>query len=289
LRVRLDFDGHLPRRQMEDELLPSARGDLPRRRRRLIFDFFKRRRRERIVSEPFPREWRAILERDVPRVRTLNDDERRRLEQKIQIFLAEKPFEGCNGLTITDEIRVTIAAEACFLLLGRDDDDDYPALDVILVYPSAYRGKIVRNDGGVVIEGETSRLGESWSRGVVVLAWDDVLRGARAPGDGHDVVLHEFAHQLDQEDGAADGAPLLPDRRMYGAWSRVLGAEYARLVEADEEGKKTLLDKYGATDPAEFFAVATETFFERPQQMKKRHPELYEQLAAFYRQDPASR
>jgi Mlc titration factor MtfA (ptsG expression regulator) len=255
----------------------------------MIFDFFKKRHREKVAAQPFPEGWREILARNVPRLRTLGEDERHLLEQKILVFLDEKPFEGCNGLEITDEIRVTIAAEACLLLLGRDDDDDYPALDVILVYPSAYRGTITRHDGGVVIEGETTRLGESSSRGIVVLAWDDVLRGARAPGDGHDVVIHEFAHQLDQEDGAADGAPVLSRRANYASWSKVLGKEYARLVADDEAGRKTLLDKYGATDPAEFFAVATEAFFERPKQLQAKHPELYEQLASFYKQDPAAR
>jgi Mlc titration factor MtfA (ptsG expression regulator) len=132
------------------------------------------------------------------------------------------------------------------------------------------------------------RLGESWHRGAVVLAWDDVLHGAADPRDGHDVVLHEFAHQLDQEDGAANGAPRLPKPSMYAAWARVLGEEFEGLAESREQHRRTVLDKYGATNPAEFFAVATEAFFEKPLQLRKRHAELYEQLAAFYRQDPAS-
>lgn len=255
----------------------------------MIFDFWKKRRRDKVAAQPFPEEWRAILARNVPRLSQLSEEERHRLEQKILVFLDEKPFEGCGGLEITDEIRVTIAAEACLLLLGRDDDDDYPDLDTILVYPSTFVAKTEQRAGAVVIEGPSARLGESWRRGLVVLAWDDVLRGARRPSDGHDVVLHEFAHQLDTEDGAADGAPLLPQRAMYQTWARVLGAEYERLIEDDERGRATVLDTYGATSPAEFFAVATEAFFEKPRQLKERHGELYEQLRAFYRQDPAAR
>ena len=135
-------------------------------------------------------------------------------------------------------------------------------------------------------EGPQGRLGEAWTSGVVVLSWDDVQLGAADVRDGHNVVLHEFAHQLDQEDGSADGAPILPRRSMYSAWGRVLGAEYEELREAAETGKKSVLDAYGATEPAEFFAVATEAFFEKPIQLKKKHPELYEELKSFYGQDP---
>lgn len=254
----------------------------------MIFGYLRERRRAKLRAQPFPDEWRAVLARNVPYVSLLNEDERRELEGHVQVFLDEKSFEGCGGLELTDEIRVTVAADACLLLLGRETDY-YPELASILVYPSAYRAKVARAAGGVVIEGEDARLGESHSRGIVVLAWDDVLRGARDVRDGHDVVLHEFAHQLDQESGDADGAPILEKRAMYGAWARVLGAEYERLLDDDDAGRRTVLDRYGATSPAEFFAVATEAFFEKPLQMRAKHPELYEQLRGYYRQDPAKR
>ena len=140
---------------------------------------------------------------------------------------------------------------------------------------------------GVVREGVSVRLGEAWQHGPVILSWDDVLHGAADIHDGHNVVLHEFAHQLDQEAGAAEGAPILPTRSMYVAWARVLSAEYTRLQEDVKHGRKTIIDKYGAVNPAEFFAVATECFFEKARQLKEKHPELYEELRIFYRQDPA--
>ena len=121
----------------------------------------------------------------------------------------------------------------------------------------------------------------------MVLSWDDVLAGAADIHDGHNVVLHEFAHQLDKEAGYGDGAPDLPQRSMYVAWARVLSAEYAHLVDAIHQNHPTVLDPYGATNPAEFFAVATEAFFEKPAALKSLHPELYEQLRQFYEQDPA--
>jgi Mlc titration factor MtfA (ptsG expression regulator) len=205
------------------------------------------------------------------------------------VFLDEKSFEGCGGLAITDEIRVTIAGQACILLLGRQTDY-YPQLRTILVYPHRYLADHREHlPDGSVREGVHARLGESWCRGPVVLAWDDVLRGAADIHDGHNVVFHEFAHQLDGESGANEGAPVLPRRSMYIAWARVLGHEYEHLIDELKHHRRTFIDAYGATSPAEFFAVVTEAFFEQSIQLKRRHPELYDQLVAFYQQDPASR
>lgn len=251
-----------------------------------MLSFLTRRRREAIRAEPFPEAWREILERNMPRARRLSPEDRRELEGHVQVFLAEKSFEGCGGLEITDEIRVTIAGHACLLLLRREGAE-YAGLDSIVVYPSAYVAASTRVEGGVVIESRDVRLGESWHRGTVVLAWDSVLHGATNARDGHNVVLHELAHQLDAEDGDMDGAPALPLRSMYTAWARVLGEEFAELCERVHRGRRTDLDPYGATSPPEFFAVVTEAFFETPARLRRRHPELYEQLAAFYRQDPA--
>ncbi len=252
-----------------------------------MFGFFTRRRRERLRARPFPAAWLRAIEEHVPYYQKLSEADREELRGHIQVFMAEKTFEGCGGLELTEAIKAVIAAQACLLLLHRETDY-YRRLSTILVYPSAYVAKGVEPlGGGFVLEGMQGRLGEAWQDGVVVLSWDDVRSGASDVKDGHNVVLHEFAHQLDQEDGAADGAPILERRGLYVAWARVLGAEYERLRLDGKKHRKTVLDTYGATQPAEFFAVATECFFEKPAQMKKKHPELYDELKEYYRQDPA--
>jgi len=248
---------------------------------------FKKRRREELRRRPLPAEQRAIVRRNVPSVATLSDDDQRELEGHIQVFLAEKTFEACGGLAMTDEIKLTIAAQACLLLLHRETGY-YPELTSILVYPSAYIVKNTRQKlGNLVVESDQVRLGESWVRGAVVLAWDAVQCGAANPHDGRNVVLHEFAHQLDAEDGAMNGAPDLGRRSSYSAWAHALGAEYEELLERVATHKPADIDTYGAISPAEFFAVVTEAFFEMGGQLKREHPELYEVLRAFYRQDPA--
>jgi Mlc titration factor MtfA (ptsG expression regulator) len=253
----------------------------------LVFAYFKRRRHERLRSAPFPADWLETIKRNVRFYACLPEQDRRELKGLVQIFLAEKIFEGCGGLELSDEMKVTVAAQACLLLLHRQTDV-YPRLDTILIYPSAYVAKSVKPIGGpVVLEGESARLGESWTSGVVILSWNDVQAGASDIHDGQNLVLHEFAHQLDREDGAINGTPLLEQRSHYLAWGRVLNTEYERLKRDRRLGRATVLDDYGATDPAEFFAVATECFFEKPRVLRKRHPALYEELKTFYRQDPA--
>ena len=249
--------------------------------------WLKNRKRRRLKAVPFSASWSEIIDRNVPYQRLLSEEDRRELRGDIQIFLAEKTFEGCGGLQVTDEIRATIAAQACLLILHRETDY-YPLLRTILVYPSAYVAPMTESVGrGVIREGVSVRLGESWQQGNVILSWDDVLRGAADIHDGQNVVLHEFAHQLDQEGGSAGGAPVLPRRSMYVAWARVLGAEYAQLKKDSQCGRKNVLDQYGATNPAEFFAVATECFFEKGSLLRLKHPELYEELKLYYQQDPA--
>jgi MtfA peptidase len=187
-----------------------------------MFGLFRNRRRERLRSQPFPPAWLTVIERNVSIYNRLPEADQRELQGHIQVFLSEKHFEGCGGLALTDEIKVTIAAQACLLLLHRETGY-YPRLITILVYPHAYVARSVEPIGrGVVLEGETARLGEAWKEGVVVLSWDDVRRGASDLHDGHNVVLHEFAHQLDQQDGTADGAPILEHRSRYVTWARVL-------------------------------------------------------------------
>jgi len=249
----------------------------------------RRRRRERLRAMPFKPEWRRIIERNVPLYSRLRDDDRAELLGHTQVFIAEKLWEGCGGLELTDEIRVTIAAQACILLLHRDTDY-YPRVKVILVYPSSYVEDSERNIGGGIWEaGEQHRLGHTQQQlGAIVLAWDAALHGSRVYDDGHNLVLHEFAHQLDFEGTGTDGTPLLDTRQQYLSWARVLGAEYEQLRKLDDEGETSFLDSYGATNPAEFFAVVTEFFFERPAELLTKHPALYGELKGFYRQDPAA-
>ena len=252
-----------------------------------VFAFSKKARREALRAQPTSAEWRAIVDSNVPYAALLEADDRQDLEALMRIFLAEKRFEGCGGLAITDEMRVTIAAQACLLLLHRQTDM-YPDLETILVYPHPYRARDERRVGPVVVEGDGARLGESWTRGVVVLAWDHVNAATHPAAEGHNLVLHEFAHQLDAEDGAMDGAPPVGGRARYVQWARVLGAEYNDLSTRLRDGRASDVDPYGSTSPAEFFAVVTEMFFERPRQLRRSHPDLYAELSTFYRQGPAA-
>lgn len=250
--------------------------------------YLTERKRRRLRERPFPAAWREILKHRVPYVRILPVDLQLQLKRHIQVFLAEKTFIGCDGLTITDEMRVTIAAQACLLILNRARGY-YPKLREILVYPSSFVVEREHTDGiGVAHHARQVLAGESWERGQVVLSWHDTLAGAATPDDGQNVVIHEFAHQLDQETGAANGAPVLPRRDQYARWAKVLGAEFRHLQTAASEQQETLFNNYGASDPAEFFAVISEVFFEQPRRMADEHPALYRELALFYRLDPLS-
>jgi Mlc titration factor MtfA (ptsG expression regulator) len=246
------------------------------------------RRRRRLRSQPFPAEWRDILKRRMPYFRRLPTDLQIQLKKHILVFVAEKTFIGCKGLVITDEMRVTIAAQACLLILNRRTGY-YPNLRQILVYPGAFIVNRVQTDGiGVLQEQRQVLSGESWSQGQVILSWEDALEGAAVPDDGRNVVIHEFAHQLDQESGHANGAPILPRREHYERWSQVMNEEFGKLQEQTRRGEPLLLSHYGATNPAEFFAVVSEVFFEQPQQLAAEYPALYGELGRFYRVDPLS-
>ncbi len=253
----------------------------------MIFGLLKQHRRRRLRAQPFPKEWLRTIERNAPFFRRLSVNDQTELLGHIQVFLAEKRFEGCGGLELTDEISVTIAAQACLLLLHRKTDY-FPRLLTILVYPSMYMVDEKRHfQGPVWEEGRMARLGETGRQlGALVLAWDAAKSGAADPSDGKNVVLHEFAHQLDFENDAADGAPALATLEQRLSWREVMRVEFASLRAADETGIPTLLDTYGATDPAEFFAISTEAFFERPCALRTRHPKLYAELQSYFRQDP---
>jgi Mlc titration factor MtfA (ptsG expression regulator) len=253
----------------------------------MLFAWLDRRRRRRLLATSFPAEWLKHICRNVAVYEFLTESDKARLRDDLRVFIAEKSWEGCGGLTLTDEIQVAIAAQACLLLLGIEHDY-FSQARTILVYPTAYRspdGEV--GPDGVVREG-IGRAGEAWRRGPVVLAWDEVQAGGQNHQDGRNVVLHEFAHQLDFLDGLGDGTPPLKDAEEYREWQRVMTAEFDRLRADVAYGRATLLDAYGATNPAEFFAVATECFFEKPRQLQERHPEVYGVLRSYYCQDPAS-
>jgi Mlc titration factor MtfA (ptsG expression regulator) len=236
----------------------------------------------------FRHEWIVYLRNNLPLYNRLPSELQERLHQKIGQFVGATFFEGCNGLELDDEMILTVAAQACILVLNHKERP-YPELNTVLLYPTAFT-KWTESSGpaGTIIKREVKCLGESWSNGTVILAWDSVRHGAQNIYDGHNVTFHEFAHQLDSRDGDNDGVPQLPSREAYLTWATVLGSHSGAFIERVQRRKKTLLDPYGATNPAEYFAVATETFFEKPRQLKQQQPELYAELDAFYQLDPAS-
>ena len=253
-----------------------------------MFSWLKRRRRRKLLREPFPEKWRPSLE-EVRLYAQLAPQQRAQLEEILRIIIAEKHWEECGGMSITDEVKVVIAALAAVPLINLRHDY-YRNVMSILVYPDTF--KVPNRQiqaGGIVHEGSTSTLGLASMQGPVVLAWDAVRRGNENAEDGRNVVLHEFAHKLDMLDRFADGAPPLGSRQQYRAWARIMNEEYDHLREQIRKGRRTLLDRYGAINPAEFFAVATEHFFEQPRQMRRKHEELYGLLVEYYRQDPAGR
>lgn len=245
-------------------------------------------RRARIRRRPFPPAWRQVLRQQMPLFRRLPADLQLQLKGHAQVLLAEKPFIGCAGLLVTDEMRVLIAAQAALLLFNRRTGY-FPNLRQILVYPGAFVAhRSTVEPGGVTREARQVLAGESWQRGQVILAWNAVLEGAAAPDEGRNVVIHEFAHQLDQETGVANGAPFLGRRERYAQWAAVLSAEFQRLRERVARGEPGLIDTYGASDPAEFFAVVSEAFFGRSPELAAAHPALYRQLVDYYGIDPLS-
>lgn len=239
-------------------------------------------------EEPFvfKDEWVDYLKNNLPLYGRLPEDLQEALHQKIGQFIRTTFFEGCGGLELDDEIILTVAAQAC-LLVVRHEGEPYPRLNTVLLYPAAFVSTSTSaGPGGTLIEREVTCLGESWENGTVILAWDSVKNGASNIFDGHNVTFHEFAHQLDSLDGDTDGVPLLPSEEAYQTWANVFAKHCELLIDEVRRGKKSLLDPYGATNPGEYFAVATETFFEKPRQMKKKQPELYVELQDFYQLDP---
>ena len=246
---------------------------------------WKERRRRHLRERPFPATWRSVLEDSVPLYRKLPPEDREELHGHIQVLLAEKHFEGTTGLDVTDRMRLIVAAQAAILLLHRSADY-FPKLVSVLLYPGEYSvQEEVEADDGLVEEVDEARVGESWQTGTLILSWEDVERDLES--DLQNVVLHEFAHQLDAESGETNGAPVLADRALQARWAEAMSEAFERLTEAAERDEETLLDPYGAEDPAEFFAVATEAFFLVADQLEEEEPELYAALRDYFRQDPA--
>lgn len=242
-------------------------------------------KREKLRNLEAPSEWQPILNNEFALYAKLPQDLQKRLTGHMQVFLAEKEIIGRGGFVVDDKVKILIAAQACVLILNRPGDY-YPGFRSILVYPETYVGNATRSEGMLRITSVSARAGESWHKGPVILAWDHVIQGARDSRDGHNVVMHEFAHKLDEENAAMDGLPLLPTVAQYQQWSEVLSAEFKVQQQKYADGIDDVIDSYGATSPAEFFAVVTETFFEKPQQLHRLHPALYEQFKQCYMLDP---
>jgi MtfA peptidase len=258
-----------------------------------MFEWWRERKRDKILAQPFPSEQVAVLERNVKHYGLLSADERQRLRDLTQVFVAEKTWEGCGGLELTDEMKFTIAAQACLLVLELPHRL-YQNVDSILVYPStvlrpAERNGVFVRSSSLLESGPVALLGEAHRGGPVILAWDRVLRDGTRPHDGHNVVYHEFAHKLDMLDGDADGTPPLASREERQRWQDVCERAFLELRERTERGERSFIDDYGATNEAEFFAVVTEQFFDQPHELHDAEPALYALLREFYRQDPIAR
>ncbi len=254
----------------------------------IIGAVFRSNREKNLMIRDLPEEWLRLLQRNVALYKFMPEALKKELHGRINIFIDKKDFEGCGGLAITDEIKVTIAANACILLLNKAMEC-YPTLNSVLVYPSAYIARSASRLGNQMIQGPEHALdGESWELGNVVLTWDAAKYESRKLGTGNNVVMHEFAHQLDQANGAADGIPILHSREEYYQWSKILENEFNELCDETENGLEDVIDEYGASSRAEFFAVATEAFFSCPKLMQQKHPALYLALKDFYLLDPVA-
>ncbi len=244
----------------------------------------KRQARKKLLSTPLSDQQRTIVMEQVPLIQKLPSELREKLEGKINAFLHQVEFIGRGGLETTEEMRLSIAAQACLLVVN--NDKWYKNLRTILIYPAAFKSINRAHNGYVVIERETVRTGESWSRGPVILSWAHSHQGAINDKDGHNVVLHEFAHQIDDLSGYTDGAPTLNKGQSFADWERVFIKAYKRHVRNVEQRRKTVIDPYGAEGHQEFFAVSVEVFFEKPGILKREEPAVYEQLSELFQLDP---
>lgn len=250
-----------------------------------IFRFF---RRKWLLYRPFPESWHEVLGSGVPYYGQLPNALKHALRNHLVIFMDEKLFEGCMGMEMTEERKVIISAYACVLLLG-EPAGYYPDLQAILVYPDDYMATVQEeSEGGIVSEGMEARKGESWDVGSIVLSWEDIRENIENQSSGHNLIFHEFAHQLDDHYGLTAGIGDEGEIFRDDEWTRILSAAYLELQRKSRRGTACVLDSYGATHPAELFAVATEAFFLNPHQLRKEFPKLYGVLKSFYNLDPCS-
>lgn len=247
---------------------------------------FRRYRRKKIIKRDFSKEWMDIIERNVPLYHGLPHNLQQELLDHVKFFIYEKRFRGAKGLEVNDEMKVTIAANACILILNRKSNY-FKKLSTVVVYPSSFYDNIdVQDSIGVVQQQKHHVLGQSYQLGLVRLAWDSSLSGGKNIYDGSNLIYHEFAHQLDTNDNVADGTPILASRDEYPQWVETMSKRYKELLAEVKQRKKTFLGSYAATNAAEFFAVATEKFFEKPERMHREQADLYKELQDFYKQDP---
>lgn len=258
----------------------------------MIFKWLRNRRRRKLAAKAFPAAWLQIVHRNCRHFATLSSAEQSRLLRDVRWFLDEKSIEAEVGLPLTDEMRVTVAAHASLLGLGFESPP-FDRLRSVIMRAGSYVGSQIQSiqsgPFGPQLHSETARIGEADRNGPVLLSWRDVQQQCRDAPYGRNVILHEFAHLLDMVDGDVDGMPPMQNAEEYKTWKDVTRMEYRQLVQDAQFGIPSLLSWYGATNEAEFFAVATESFFEQPTEMRKLHERLYDVLRVFYKQDPASR
>jgi Mlc titration factor MtfA (ptsG expression regulator) len=245
----------------------------------------KRQRRSSLLATPLTPEQRETVEQLVPITRRLPAPLRPKLEGKMNLLLDQVTFRGHNGIEVDEAMKLSIAAQACLLVVN--SPVWYDTLRNVLIYPSGFRTRRNTHDGLVVHERNLGTLGESWTRGPVVLSWDHALHGGLDDRDGHNVVIHEFAHQLDSLTGHANGIPILRKGQAYVAWEKAMLSALAEHQERTERGDATVIDAYGATNHEEFFAEAIVAFFEKAQALRSEHAALYSQLSQLLALDPA--
>ena len=248
-----------------------------------------RERRRAILARPFPPAWLEILARNVRQTAWLSDDEAEAVRAWVAVFLAEKRFEGCGGLEVTDEVRVSIAGQAALVMLGLEGEH-LDRLQSVLVYPGDYLApKSAPLEGGGALEWQEERLGETWAGGSMVLSWPRVVAGGRLRDGPRSVVIHECAHAVDMLDGEVDGIPPLASPGETRGWAAAIDDCQLHFEEALDEGRSVPFDDYALESPGEFFAVASECFFQDPHRLARFDAPLYGLLRQAWRQDPASR
>lgn len=251
----------------------------------MIFRWLRRRRRAKLLATPVPERWRSLLF-SLPHIELLPPADRERVLESSRIFIAEKTWEGCGGLQLTEDIQVAIAGFACLMTLGMPEFH-YDHVHTVLVYPREFVvPERVAMGPDVALEDQSERLGEAHHRGPVILSWADIQEDIEHPFGGMNLVFHEFAHQLDMTNGAFDGVPLLPSE-LRRPWADVMAKEFKKLRKSKRGGRRSVIDPYGAEEPAEFFAVVAEAFFDVPLELERRHPQLYDLFRRYCRVDPA--